>query len=114
MPRRDGRELHRRSSLTGLRSIDETGEDMGEHAMLRVLHFGLGEIGIGIARESAASGRLQSVAAVDLDAAKVGKPLGALWGGSGGVPVRSTLAEALAEARGIDIAFHCAGSHIDA
>ena len=86
---------------------------MREHGMLRVLHFGLGEIGIGIARECAATGRLDSVAAVDLDTSKVGQPLASLWGGSGGVPICSTLGEAIAEARGIDIAFHCAGSHID-
>jgi 4-hydroxy-tetrahydrodipicolinate reductase len=87
---------------------------MREHGRLRVLHFGLGEIGTGIARESAASGRLESVAAVDVDPSKVGRSLASLWGSDGGVPIRSTLGEALAEARGIDIAFHCAGSHIEA
>lgn len=86
---------------------------MREHGTLRVLHFGLGEIGIGIARESAATGRLQSVGAVDLDASKVGKPLASLFGSPGGPLVRATLAEALADAGGVDIAFHCAGSHID-
>ncbi len=86
---------------------------MREHGTLRVLHFGLGEIGMGIARESAATGRLESVAAVDLDPSKVGRPLASLWGSGGGVPICSTLGEAIAEARQIDIAFHCAGSHID-
>lgn len=88
---------------------------MREHGTLRVLHFGLGEIGIGIARESAANSRLESVGAVDVDGAKIGKPLSSLWGGTGSdVAVRETLAEALSDAGGVDIAFHCAGSHIDA
>lgn len=87
---------------------------MREHGTLRVLHFGLGEIGIGIARESATSGRLVSVGAVDLDPAKTGRPLAALWGASGGPTVRSTMAEALADAGDVDVVFHCAGSHIDA
>jgi hypothetical protein len=86
---------------------------MREHGTLRVLHYGLGEIGIGIARESAATGRLTSVGAVDVDAAKVGKPLASLFGGSGDVVVRASLAQALADAHDIDVAFHCAGSHID-
>lgn len=86
---------------------------MREHGMLRVLHYGLGEIGIGIARESANTARLESVAAVDVDDAKVGKALASLWGGSGGPAVRRTLADALAEAGDVDVAFHCAGSHID-
>ncbi len=80
---------------------------------LRVLHYGLGEIGIGIARESVATGRLASVGAVDVDAAKIGKPLASLWGGDGGAVVRGTLDEALADAGAVDVAFHCAGSHID-
>lgn len=89
---------------------------MREHGKLRVLHYGLGEIGAGIARESAATGRLQSVGAVDVDPSKVGKPLASLYGQSGDVTVRGTLGEALADAGkdGVDVAFHCAGSHIDA
>lgn len=86
---------------------------MREHGQLRVLHYGLGEIGTGIARESAASGRLVSVGAVDIDDAKVGKPLASLWGGQGQVLVRGNLAEALEDAGAVDVAFHCAGSHID-
>lgn len=86
---------------------------MREHGTLRVLHFGLGEIGIGIARECAATPRLESVAAVDVHPAKAGKNLASLWGGSGDVPVRDNLAAAMADAGGVDIAFHCAGSHID-
>lgn len=87
---------------------------MREHGKLRVLHYGLGEIGIGIAREGATTGRLESVAAVDVDPAKAGKPLASLWGGSGGPTVRGSLAEALADAGGVDVAFHCAGSHLSA
>lgn len=86
---------------------------MREHGTLRVLHYGLGEIGTGIARESAASGRLESVGAVDPDPSKTGKELASLFGSSGGPTVRAKLAEAMADAGGVDIAFHCAGSHID-
>jgi hypothetical protein len=82
---------------------------------LRVLHYGLGEIGIGIARESVASGRLESVGAIDVDPSKVGKPLFSLSGSEGGPLVRATLKEALSDAGGkVDVAFHCASSHIDA
>ena len=87
---------------------------MREHGTIRVLHFGLGEIGIGIAREGAAPGRLVSVGAVDADPSTVGKSLAALGGGSEGVIVRGRLAEALADAGGVDVAFHCAGSHLEA
>lgn len=87
---------------------------MREHGTLRVLHYGLGEIGIGIARESAAASRLVSVAAVDVDTAKIGKPLATLWKDEGGPIVRAKLADAIADAGSVDVAFHCAGSHIDA
>jgi len=87
---------------------------MREHGKLRVLHYGLGEIGIGIARESAATSRLESVAAVDVDPAKIGRSLGSLWGEAGGPAVRGSLAMAVADAGEADVAFHCAGSHIDA
>lgn len=87
---------------------------MREHGKLRVLHYGLGEIGTGIARESAATDRLLSVGAVDVSPAKVGKSLASLFGGEGEVMVRGSLKEALADAGGVDVAFHCAGSHIDA
>lgn len=87
---------------------------MREHGTLRVLHFGLGEIGLGIARECAAGSRLVSVGAVDVDPAKTGKSLASLREGCADVAVRSTLADAMAGAGGVDVAFHCAGSHIDA
>ncbi len=87
---------------------------MREHAKLRVLHYGLGEIGIGIARECEAGGRLESVGAVDVDPSKKGKTLASLWGGSGDVVVHGDLASALADSGPVDVAFHCAGSHIDA
>ncbi len=87
---------------------------MREHGTLRILHFGLGEIGIGIARETARMARLQSVAAVDLDPSKVGRSLGALAGsGPSDVIVRASLAEALADAGSADVALHCSGSHIE-
>lgn len=86
---------------------------MGEQGTLRVLHFGLGAIGIGVAREAHASARLVSVAAVDLDPAHVGRPLASLWGADGaGVTVRGDLEAALGDAGQVDVAFHCAGSHL--
>ncbi|HYC01376.1 MAG TPA: hypothetical protein VEC57_19745 [Candidatus Limnocylindrales bacterium] len=85
---------------------------MREHGRLRVLHFGLGAIGIGIARESMKTERLQSVAAVDLNPANIGQTLGALAESDSNVVVRASLEQAVDEAGGIDVAFHCAGSHI--
>jgi len=86
---------------------------MREHGTLRILHFGLGEIGLGIARETARTARLRSVAAVDVDPAKTGRSLGDLSAsGSTDVVVRATLAEALADGGGVDVAFHCSGSHL--
>ncbi|MBI5878631.1 MAG: dihydrodipicolinate reductase [Chloroflexi bacterium] len=48
--------------------------------MIRVVHFGLGPIGIGVAKLVAKRGDMQIVGAVDIDPAKVGKELGALLG----------------------------------
>jgi hypothetical protein len=45
---------------------------------IRVLHVGLGPIGLGVVRQVAARKGLTAVAAVDLDPAKVGRDLGAV------------------------------------
>ncbi|HYC54786.1 MAG TPA: hypothetical protein VEL28_07595 [Candidatus Binatia bacterium] len=85
---------------------------MREPSKLRVLHFGLGAIGTGIAREAMKTERLHSVAAVDLDPKNIGQTLGSLAESDSGVVVRAGLEQAMAEAGGVDVAFHCAGSHI--
>ena len=43
---------------------------------IRVLHFGLGPIGLGIVRQVAARKGFKIVGAVDIDPAKVGRDLG--------------------------------------
>ena len=57
-------------------------------AKTRVIHFGLGPIGIGVARLVAARGDMQIVGAIDIDPNKVGKDFGAMLDGRAlGVPV---------------------------
>lgn len=48
--------------------------------MIRVVHFGLGPIGVGVAKLVAKRSDMQIVGAVDIDPAKVGKDLGDLLG----------------------------------
>ncbi len=48
--------------------------------MIRVVHFGLGPIGVGVAKLVAKRGDMKIVGAVDIDPAKVGKDLGDLLG----------------------------------
>jgi len=48
--------------------------------MFRVVHFGLGPIGIGVAKLVAKRGDMKIVGAVDIDPAKVGQDLGDLLG----------------------------------
>ena len=47
---------------------------------IRVLHFGLGPIGVGIVRQVAARKGFKIVGAVDIDPAKVGRDLGEVAG----------------------------------
>ena len=47
---------------------------------IRVLHFGLGPIGVGVVRQVAARKGFKIVGAVDIDPAKVGRDLGDVAG----------------------------------
>ena len=80
---------------------------------LRVVHYGLGPIGIGVARVVARRPGTIAVGAVDVDAAKAGRDLADLadLGAPTGVIVRTSLAEALA-ATAADVAVHCTGSYL--
>lgn len=79
---------------------------------LRILHYGLGPIGIEAARVVARRQGMVSVGAVDIDPAKVGRDLGELidCGKQTGAIVRSSLAEALASPA--DVALHTTGSYL--
>ncbi len=48
--------------------------------MIRLIHFGLGPIGIGVAKLIAQRGDMQIVGAIDIDPVKIGKDLGELLG----------------------------------
>ncbi len=77
---------------------------------VRVVHVGLGPIGVAVARAAADRPDLVTVAAVDPRFA--GRDLGEVVGGAAsGVRIRADLGEAL---RGIDadVALHCTGSHL--
>jgi hypothetical protein len=80
---------------------------------ISVLHYGLGPIGVRIAQLVARRPGLVSVAAVDVDPAKVGKDLAKVTdsGEVLGVPVQADLGSALRDARP-DIVLHATGSHL--
>lgn len=80
---------------------------------LRVLHYGLGPIGIEAVRVVARRAGMVSVAAVDIDPAKVGKDLVELTdsGAASGVVVKASLAEALAGSSP-DVVLHTTGSSL--
>lgn len=64
---------------------------------IRVVCYGLGPIGLGIARLAAARPGIEIVGAVDVDTAKVGRDLGELLGGAPlGVAITDRVADALA------------------
>jgi hypothetical protein len=67
---------------------------------IRVVCYGLGPIGIGIARLALARAGVEVVGAIDLDPQKIGRDLGALVGAAdAGVIVSGDAAAALAETR---------------
>jgi 2,4-diaminopentanoate dehydrogenase len=77
---------------------------------LRLVHVGLGPIGLAVARAAADRSDVASVAAVDPLFA--GRDLGELLGGpASGVPVAADLAGAMAGGA-VDVALHCTGSHL--
>src|SRR3989304_3340724 len=79
---------------------------------MRIIHQGLGNIGLGIARLVLDRGHT-IVAAVDLDPAAAGQDLGALLGAAPlGVEVTTDAAGALRQPA--DILIHCTGSRVGA
>lgn len=48
--------------------------------MIRVIHYGLGPIGVGVAKLVAKRTDMRIVGAIDIDPNKVGRDLGALLG----------------------------------
>lgn len=80
---------------------------------LKVVHYGLGPIGIEVARLVAQRAGIVSVAAVDVDPSIVGRDLAEVadLGALTGVIVRSSLAEAL-DGVSADVALHTTGSYL--
>ncbi|MFO7167571.1 MAG: dihydrodipicolinate reductase [Chloroflexota bacterium] len=79
---------------------------------VRVACYGLGPIGLGIARLALARPGLAVVGAIDIDPQKIGRDLGELAGsGACGVLVRGDPEAALAEARP-DVVLHATGSSL--
>jgi 2,4-diaminopentanoate dehydrogenase len=82
---------------------------------LRVVHVGLGQIGMRLARATASRPGLVSVAGVDPNPALQGSPLAALCGaGDGQAATYPRLAEAIAAVGRCDVAFHAVGSELAA
>lgn len=80
---------------------------------VRILHYGLGPIGVNIAKVAVSRPGLESVGAVDIDPAKTGKDLGEIAeiGHMLGIPVQQTLEAALEKSQP-DIVLHATGSHL--
>jgi 4-hydroxy-tetrahydrodipicolinate reductase len=77
---------------------------------IRVVCYGLGPIGIGIARLALARAGVEVVGAIDLDPQKIGRDLGALVGtADAGVIVSGDAAATLAQARP-DVVLHATSS----
>lgn len=78
---------------------------------MRVLCYGLGPIGLGIARLAAARPGIEIVGAVDVDPSKVGRDLGELLGGApNGVAVTDSVAQAMAA--GPQVVLHATSSSL--
>jgi hypothetical protein len=78
---------------------------------IRVLHFGLGPIGLGIVRQVAARKGFKIVGAVDIDPAKVGRDLGEIAGLSKALKVKvSDDARKTIKATKPDVAVMCTNS----
>ena len=80
---------------------------------IRVLHVGLGPIGVGVVRQCASRKGFKIVGAVDLDAAKIGKDLGEVadLGRSLGVTVQGKLGAAIKAAKP-DVVVLCTSSSL--
>lgn len=81
---------------------------------IRVLHFGLGPIGVAIVKQVAGRPGLKIVGAVDIDPAKVGRDLGEVAGlpRKTGVKVQADAPKAL-KASKPDVVVHCTSSSIE-
>jgi hypothetical protein len=80
---------------------------------LRVIHFGLGQIGSRLVAETASRRDLASIAGVDPNSSLRGATLASI-GGAANVEARifPSLAEAIAAAGRCDVAFHATGSEL--
>src|SRR3982750_2761412 len=80
---------------------------------IRVVCYGLGPIGLGIARLALERPGIELVGAIDLDPEKIGRDLGVLAGGpaEAGVIVRGDAAATLAGARP-DVVLHATSSSL--
>lgn len=81
---------------------------------IRIIQYGLGPIGSGVARHVVERPGLELVGGVDVDPAKVGRDAGDIigLGRELGFPVTATLAETLARA-GADVVIHTTSSYFD-
>lgn len=81
---------------------------------IRVLHFGLGPIGVAIVKQIAGRAGLKIVGAVDIDAAKAGRDLGEVAGlpRKTGVKVQADAAKALRTSKP-DVVVHCTSSSLE-
>jgi 2,4-diaminopentanoate dehydrogenase len=81
---------------------------------IRVLHYGLGPIGAGIARRVAGRRGFNCAGGVDLDPEKVGRDLGEVivLGNNLGVPVVADAAAAFARGK-YDVCVHCTSSKLE-
>ncbi len=81
--------------------------------MIRIVHYGLGPIGAGIARVAAARENLEIVGAIDVDPAKVGKDIGDVigLGRQLGIAVSADAPAVLRSSRP-DVVIHATGSHL--
>ncbi|MGE4054406.1 MAG: dihydrodipicolinate reductase, partial [Vicinamibacterales bacterium] len=80
---------------------------------IRVLHVGLGPIGVAALQQVLSSDRFRAVGGVDLDPALIGRDLGAVAGSPrpAGVRIQRDLSKALASTRP-DVVVHCTSSSI--
>jgi 4-hydroxy-tetrahydrodipicolinate reductase len=81
---------------------------------LRVVLYGLGDIGLGTGKLVLERENLSLVGAVDVDEKKAGRDLHELMGleGTSGITVSKTLEEVLSEVGEVDVVLHAAGSYL--
>ncbi|MEM3047202.1 MAG: hypothetical protein QW057_08990, partial [Candidatus Bathyarchaeia archaeon] len=90
-----------------------TGMGYGMERPIRVVQYGIGAIGSALTRLLTAKGWVRLVGAVDIDREKVGRDLGMVAGLGNrlGIPVSSSLEEALSEAEA-DVVVHSTVSRL--